>query len=73
MSPANFLAWKERNRSFQGMAAFTQSRVTLTGTGEPQELAAILVSADVLDVFGVAPMLGRSFVAGEDRQGAART
>src|SRR5215207_1280597 len=38
VSPANFLAWKERSRSFQGMAAFTQSRVTLTGNGEPQEL-----------------------------------
>ena len=73
VSPANFLAWKERSRSFQGMAAFTQSRVTLTGTGEPQELAAIVVTADMLDVLGVRPALGRSFVAGEDRQGAPRT
>ena len=73
VSPANFLAWKERSRSFQGMAAFTQSRVTLTGTGEPQELAAIVVSADMLDVLGVRPVLGRGFVAGEDLQGAPRT
>ncbi len=58
VSPANFLAWKERSRSFQGMAAFTQSRVTLTGTGEPQELAAIVVSADMLDVLGVRPDAG---------------
>jgi len=72
VSPANFLAWKERSRSFQGMAAFTQSRVTLTGNGEPQELAAMVVSADMLDVLGVRPVLGRSFVAGEDRQGAPR-
>jgi len=58
VSPANFLARKERSRSFQGMATFTQSRVTLTGTGEPQELAAIVMSADMLNVLGVRPVAG---------------
>jgi putative ABC transport system permease protein len=72
ISPANFLAWRERSRSFDGMAAFTPGRVTLTGAGEPQELAALLVSANILDVLGVGPMLGRGFAAGEDRRGAAR-
>ena len=70
ISPANFLAWRERSRSFDSMAAFTQNRVTLTGAGEPQELATLVVSANILDVLGVAPMLGRGFAEGEDRQGA---
>ena len=73
VSPANFVEWKARNRSFARMAAFTQNRVTLTGAREPQELAAIVVTADMLDVLGVAPMLGRGFAKGEDREGAART
>ncbi len=72
ISPANFLAWKERSRSFEGMAAFTQNRLTLTGAGEPQELAALVVSANMFDVLGVAPTLGRGFAEGEDRQGSAR-
>ncbi len=72
ISPANFLAWKERSRSFEGMAAFTQNRLTLTGAGEPQELAALVVSANIFDVLGVAPTLGRGFAEGEDRQGSAR-
>ena len=72
ISPANFLAWRERSRSFESMAAFTQSRVTLTGAGEPQELATLVVSANILDVLGVGPMLGRGFAAGEDIQGAPR-
>ena len=72
ISPANFLAWRERSRSFEGMAAFTQNRVTLTGAGEPQELATLVVSANIFDVLGVGPMLGRGFAEGEDRQGAAR-
>ena len=73
ISPANFMAWRERSRSFDSMAAFTQNRSTLTGSGEPQELATLVVSANIFDVLGVAPAMGRGFVEGEDNQGAART
>ncbi len=73
ISPANFVAWRERSRSFESMAAFTQNRLTLTGSGEPQELATLVVSANILDVLGVGPMLGRGWAAGDDREGAART
>ena len=73
ISPANFMAWRERSRSFDSMAAFTQNRVTLTGSGEPQELATLSVSANIFDVLGVGPAMGRGFAEGEDRQGAART
>ena len=44
ISPANFLQWRERSRSFESLAAFSQNRVTLTGSGEPQELATIIVT-----------------------------
>ncbi len=73
ISPANFLQWRERSRSFESMAAFSQNRVTLTGSGEPSELATIVVTANIFDVLGVGPMLGRGFVAGEDAAGAPRT
>ena len=73
VSPANYLEWKARNQSFERMAAFTQNRVTLTGNGDPQELSTIVVTADLLDLLGVAPMLGRGFAPGEDQEGAART
>jgi putative ABC transport system permease protein len=73
ISPAKFLQWRERSQSFDGLAAFSQNRVTLTGSGEPQELATITVTADIFDVLGVPPVLGRGFVAGEDAAGAPRT
>lgn len=73
VSPANYLEWKARNQSFAGMAAFTQNRVTLTGNGDPQELPTLVVTADLLDLLGAAPILGRGFAAGEDQEGAART
>ncbi|HUQ88098.1 MAG TPA: ABC transporter permease, partial [Vicinamibacterales bacterium] len=59
--------------SFESMAAFMQSRATLTGAGEPQELSTLLVSANILDVLGVSPVLGRGFASGEDREGSTRT
>ena len=73
VSPANYLEWKVRNQSFERMAAFTQNRVTLTGNGDPQELSTLIVSADLLDLLGVTPTLGRGFAEGEDQEAAART
>ena len=56
------------------MAAFTQNRVTLTGAGEPQELATLIVSANILDVLGVSDRCSAAVLpTGEDREGAART
>lgn len=72
ISPANFLEWRARSRSFDAMAAFTQNRVTLTGNGEPQELSTIVSSANIFDVLGVGPILGRGFAEGEDREGASQ-
>ena len=73
ISPANFLQWRVRSRSFESLAAFSQGRVTLTGSGEPQELGTITVTSNIFDTLGVGPMLGRGFIAGEDAAGAART
>ena len=72
-SPANFLAWKARSRSFDGMAAFVQNRVTLTGAGEPQELATMIVTGDIFNVLGVAPALGRGFISSDDQPDASST
>ncbi len=73
VSPANFLEWRLRNRSFEGLAALTQTRVTMTGQGDPRELTTLVVTADLFDLVGVSPMLGRGFAAGEDQQGAPST
>lgn len=73
ISPANFLQWRARSQSFESLAAFSQNRVTLTGNGEPQELAVVTVTSNIFDTLGVSPMIGRTFVAGEDTEGAART
>ncbi len=68
----NFTKIKEISRSFAAVSAEAAVSATLATDGEPIRLHGRLVSADHFDVFGVHPMLGRSFHADEDRPGAPR-
>ena len=63
-------AWA-RARSVSGVAAFNYTEEDLTGSGQPERVSAARVSANLFDVLGVAPQVGRGFVRGEDRPGAA--
>ena len=66
----NFLDWKRLNTSFEAMSAVRGLTVSLTGAGEAVRLKGLLVSADFFDVFGVKPMLGRTFRPADDEPGA---
>ena len=70
ISYPNFLDWREQNKVFSGIAALQFRSLNLTGTGEPERLPGRAVSAELFDVLGVKPALGRSFAAEEDRPGA---
>jgi putative ABC transport system permease protein len=73
ISTLNFLDWKTQNTVFQAMAAVRfGGSVTLTGTGEPAELAASSVSAPYFDIFGVRAALGRTFASDEDQPGKSQ-
>jgi putative ABC transport system permease protein len=58
-------------RSFSGFGAHLLSveNMTLSGSGEPEALKGARVSANYLEVLGVQPLLGRSFLAAEDTRG----
>jgi len=68
-SPANFLDWRQQTTVFQGMAAFAERSFNLTGAGEPERLDGRRVSANLFDVLGVRPIIGRTFVPQEDQPG----
>jgi putative ABC transport system permease protein len=68
-SPANFLDWRQQVTVFQGMAAFAERSFNLTGVGEPERLDGRRVSANLFDVLGVRPIIGRTFVPEEDQPG----
>src|SRR6266478_3379749 len=68
-TPANFLDWKKQNTSFEDLAAYGSSTMTLTGDGEPEQLMGANTSAGYFAVVGVEPMLGRSFLPEEYEPG----
>lgn len=57
----NFLDWRDRTHSFQGMSAFSGGTANLTGTGDPVAVPGMGVSPNFFSVLRVAPALGRSF------------
>ena len=69
-SPPNFLDWQRQNTVFTGMAAMAERSFNLTGVGEPERLDGRRVSANLFEVLGVSPLLGRTFVPDDDRPGA---
>ena len=68
-SRANFRAWRDQNASFERMAAFTDQRFNLTGTGEPEELSVQFGTPELFRVLGVEPLLGRTFSPDDDGPG----
>ncbi len=70
VAPANFLDWQKRSRSFDKIAAVWDARLNFTGSGDPIEVPAQLVSAGFFPALGVQPVIGRWLTEDEDRPGA---
>lgn len=69
---AKFAFWQRENHCFEAVAAhsFTTGGLNLTGIGEPQRLSVLGTSAGYFRVFGIQPLLGRTYSAAEDKPGA---
>jgi len=65
----NYLDWRRENHSFTDMGVYRGSDFNFTGAGQPEQLSGKYVSASLFPVLGVTPLLGRSFLPDEDRQG----
>ncbi len=68
-SAANFLDWRQQATVFDGLSAFAERSYNLTGVGEPERLDGRRVSANLFDLLGVKPIIGRTFVPEEDKPG----
>ncbi len=65
------LDWRERLKSYQGLAAYYSGTTNLSGDGEtPERYEGAFVSANIFELLQVRPILGRSFAPGEDKPGA---
>ena len=72
VAPANFLDWRRQVHSFAGMEAAEYWTPTLAGVGQTERLPALRVTAGMFSLLGAKPLLGRTFVAGEDEAGRDR-
>lgn len=72
VSPANFLAWRERSRSLQQLAALHILPVNLTGEAGAEQVWALRASASLFPMLAMKPALGRGLAEGEDRPPGAR-
>jgi putative ABC transport system permease protein len=70
LSNPEFLDYAEQNRSMVMAAASSGAVNVVAAGGDPERVTAAFVTANALDVLGVAPALGRGFRAGEDGVGA---
>lgn len=70
LSYPDFADLQAKNDTFDAMAAYTDGSLTMTGHGDAAELKVEIVSAALLKVLRVSPMLGTGFTADHDKPGA---
>jgi putative ABC transport system permease protein len=66
----DFQVMRERQRSFENLAAFNSGSVNLSGDERPERYEGAFISSGFLEMLRVKPLLGRSFQPGEDAPGA---
>ncbi|HEV8200299.1 MAG TPA: ABC transporter permease [Candidatus Polarisedimenticolia bacterium] len=68
----DFLDYRDRNRTLAGLAAYGSWSINLTGTGDPERLSGLRVSAGLFDLLGTRPIAGRALLPADDEPGHQR-
>src|ERR1043166_2434096 len=63
VSVPNFQDWQKQQTLFDQLAASELTTFNLTGNGEPQRIPALRITANLIPTLGVAPLMGRNFLA----------
>ena len=70
VTPGDYVDWKERNEVFETLSGYVYSLAGLVGpSGDAELLFVAATSADFFRTLRVRPLLGRTFLPGEDRAG----
>ena len=68
----DFLEWRRRQTTFEGLAAYFVETANLSGGSHPERVEGARISANGFDLLRVRPVLGRGFLPGEDSPEAER-
>ncbi|HSA54824.1 MAG TPA: ABC transporter permease [Gemmatimonadaceae bacterium] len=69
LTPPDFADWRDQNRTFAGMAAYTRWAPDLTGDGDPETLTGLVVSGNFFELLGARITLGRGLTMQDDDPG----
>jgi putative ABC transport system permease protein len=62
--------YRAQNRTLSGLVEYHAMSFTLFGHGDPERVRTGVVSANYFDLFGIQPVLGRTFLPDDDKLGA---
>ena len=65
--------YRDESRVFQDIGSWDNEQVSVTGLAEPEQLAGMMVTASLLPLLGVQPVLGRRFSEEDDSPGSQAT
>ena len=68
----DFLIWQQHVQSFSGVAIAEATDATMTGRGDPEILRGVRCSANLFDVLGARPAVGRPYRTDEDEPDRGR-
>jgi putative ABC transport system permease protein len=71
LADPNFDDFRDQSHSFQSIAKYGAETVSVSGASQPTRTMVAAVTPEFLAVFGVEPIVGRDFMASDDKKGAA--
>ena len=71
LADPNFDDFRDQNRSFQAIAKYSASIVSVSGAAQPTRTMVAGVTPGFFRVFRVQPSIGRDFTAADNKKGAA--
>jgi predicted permease len=66
IAAVHFVEWRRSSRSFEALSMLGGGPVSLTGSGEPENVPAARVSANLFSMLGVTVQRGRAFVQDDE-------
>ena len=73
LAPPDFIDWRDDNTTFAGMAAYQGWAPDISGDGDPEALAGLLVSGNFFELLGARAAIGRTLTMRDDDAGAEIT
>jgi putative ABC transport system permease protein len=73
MAPFLYFPYRDRAKSFDALGIWSTDTATVTGLSAPEEVTELDVTADMLPLLGLQPIVGRLFTTADDAPGSADT